>query len=142
MSGITYPLILSVQNISLQIRDESGKIINSVANNGDKLVINNPAVSKIIVNEEKIPEKYALEQNYPNPFNPVTRIKYSIPKDNFVTLKIYNTLGQEITTLVNEEKQAGTYEISFDATHLASGMYFYSISAGNFNQTKKMMLVK
>ena len=106
MSGITFPVTLSIQNASLQIRDESGKIINAVANNGDKLTINNPVINKIIVNEETIPEKYSLEQNYPNPFNPVTRIKYSIPEDNFVKLKIYNALGQEVTTLVNEDKQA------------------------------------
>ncbi len=66
------PITLSVQNISLQIRDESSKIINAVANNGDKLTINSPAINKLIVNEETIPKKYSLEQNYPNPFNPST----------------------------------------------------------------------
>ena len=90
---------------------------------------------------------FELVQNYPNPFNPSTVIKYSIPKESFVTLKIYNLLGQEIAALVNEDKPAGTYNVKFstsdiNAGKLTSGIYLYRITAGNFVQTKKMMLLK
>jgi hypothetical protein len=85
---------------------------------------------------------YSLSNNYPNPFNPSTTIKYQIPKSGLVTLKVYNVLGKEITTLVNEEKSVGSYEITFDASGLSSGIYFYKLSADNFQQTKKMILLK
>jgi hypothetical protein len=89
-----------------------------------------------------VPLNFDLEQNYPNPFNPVTQIKFSIPAANQVTLKVYNMLGQEVATLVNEYKNAGTYQVSFDAASLPSGAYIYSISAGNYKSAKKMLLLK
>lgn len=91
-----------------------------------------------------IPEKYSLSQNYPNPFNPTTTIKYSIPNDGFVSLKIYNVLGSEVATLVNEEQSAGNYNVEFRMQNLelSSGTYFYRLQAGNFIQTKKMILLK
>jgi hypothetical protein len=88
------------------------------------------------------PQDFALEQNYPNPFNPSTTIKYSIREKSLATLKIYDVLGNEVTTLVNEVKPAGVYTIRFDASLLTSGVYFYKLSAGNFNQTKKMILLR
>jgi len=88
------------------------------------------------------PNKYVLEQNYPNPFNPSTVINYSIPSSGFVKLEAYNILGKKVATLVNEFKEAGSYEISFDGSNLASGIYLYSIQVGNFNSTKKMLLLK
>ena len=96
---------------------------------------------------EKIPIEFLLYQNYPNPFNPTTTIKYSIPKLSFVTIKIYDVLGSEVATLVNEEKPAGTYEIEFnghsdEGQNLTSGVYFYSLRAGSFVQTRKMILIK
>ncbi len=96
------------------------------------------------VNEEdKIhPQGYMLLQNFPNPFNPATTISFSIAESEFVTLKVYDVLGKEIELLVNEEKPAGNYKIQFDANSLPSGIYFYSISAGGFHQTKKMILVR
>jgi len=92
--------------------------------------------------EENIPELFQLFQNYPNPFNPTTRIRFSIPDKSTVTLKVYDILGNEITTLVNEDKYRGIYNITMNAANLASGVYFYQIRAGNFVQTKKMMFVK
>ena len=89
-----------------------------------------------------IPEKYTLEQNYPNPFNPSTKIKFSIPKEGFVTLKVYNMIGQEVATLVNENLKAGSYESTFDAKNLSSGVYFYTLKANNFSSTAKMVLMK
>ncbi len=92
--------------------------------------------------EDLIPESYSLYQNYPNPFNPATTIKYAIPADQFVTLKVYNVIGQEVATLVNSIQSAGTYSAQFDAAKLATGIYVYRLTAGNFVQTKKMLLVK
>jgi hypothetical protein len=89
-----------------------------------------------------IPESFELKQNYPNPFNPSTRISYALPVGGFVTLKIYNILGKEVATLVNEVRSAGYFESVFDASALASGLYFYKIEAGDFKETKRMLLVK
>jgi len=89
-----------------------------------------------------LPEGYALHQNYPNPFNPVTNIEFSLPISGFVSLKVYDLLGREVMTLVNEEKTAGAYRASFDASSLPSGTYLYTLRAGAYQETKKMVLVK
>jgi subtilisin family serine protease len=89
-----------------------------------------------------LPTSFMLKQNYPNPFNPTTKITYTIPTASKVTLKIFNLLGQLVATLVDEQQEANTYVKEFDASHLASGTYFYQINAGNFNSTKKMILMK
>jgi hypothetical protein len=89
-----------------------------------------------------LPSDFTLEQNYPNPFNPATNIRFSLPEANQVTLKVYNTLGQEVATLVNEFMNAGAFEVSFDAQNLPTGTYFYSITAGDFKSVKKMLLIK
>ncbi|MCB0751681.1 MAG: T9SS type A sorting domain-containing protein, partial [Ignavibacteriae bacterium] len=81
-------------------------------------------------------------QNYPNPFNPVTKISYQIPSPGLVTLRIYDVLGREVRTLVNKELNSGKYEIEFNASSLSSGIYFYTLSAGSFLLTKKLMLLK
>jgi hypothetical protein len=85
---------------------------------------------------------FQLLQNYPNPFNPTTTIKYSIPMDGFVKLSVFNALGEEVSALVNEVKPAGSYEVTFSAEQLASGIYYYRINAGEFSFTKKMILMK
>lgn len=85
---------------------------------------------------------FFLDQNYPNPFNPATTIRYSIPKESFVTLKIYDVLGRELETLVDEEKTAGIYETKWSATGYQSGLYFYRLRAGPFSETKKLLLLK
>ena len=95
-----------------------------------------------IKNDEINRQSYKLYQNYPNPFNPTTKISYQIPKRGFVTLKVYDVLGNEIITLFNEEKPAGNYEFNFDGTQLTSGIYFYQLVAKNFLETKKMILLK
>ena len=87
-------------------------------------------------------DEYALEQNYPNPFNPATTISFSIPNSEFVTLKIFDVLGKEVANLVNEEKPAGIFEVEFNASGLSSGIYFYILNAGNFVETKKMIILK
>jgi hypothetical protein len=87
-------------------------------------------------------KQYTLEQNYPNPFNPSTTIKYSVPQNSMVSVKVYNIVGQEIADLVHEMKSAGTYTIEFDAVTLPSGVYFYKIQAGSYTETRKMVLMK
>jgi len=91
---------------------------------------------------EKLPSSYALDQNYPNPFNPTTKISYQLPQSGYVNLKVFNTLGKEVASLVNEEKSAGNYEVDFNAQGLSSGIYFYTIQSGSFQETKKMILLK
>jgi hypothetical protein len=89
-----------------------------------------------------IPAVYALEQNYPNPFNPSTTIDFSIANNGFVKLAVYNTLGQEVITLVNEVKESGAHSVTFDASSLTSGAYFYKLETAQFSQTRKMLLTK
>jgi hypothetical protein len=98
--------------------------------------------SNSVKQENQIPKSYDLSQNYPNPFNPVTKINYALPKQGFVTLKIYDITGREVKVLVNEFKQAGYYTIDFNSTNLASGVYFYRIQSNDFIHTKRMVLVK
>ncbi|MBK8550423.1 MAG: T9SS type A sorting domain-containing protein [Ignavibacteria bacterium] len=88
------------------------------------------------------PEKYELSQNYPNPFNPVTHLEFGIPDLGFVTLKVYDITGREVKTLVKEIKPAGRYSLTFDGSNLSSGIYFYTLTAGEFKQTKRMMILK
>ncbi len=94
------------------------------------------------VNSKDLAVENSLASNYPNPFNPITTISYSIEEDNLVTIKIYDVLGREVATLVNEYKPAGSYEIEFNAKLLPSGMYMYKIQSGNFTDVKKMLLTK
>jgi hypothetical protein len=91
---------------------------------------------------KKLPTSFILCQNYPNPFNPSTTIKYAIPKQEHVILKVYDMLGKEVALLVNENKESGEYDINFNASKLASGIYFYRITAGEFTETKKLILLK
>lgn len=107
-----------------------------------KYVLTNSDKSTILSKDDSKELDYSLEQNYPNPFNPVTKIRFSIPKDAFVSLKIYNLLGEEIITLVNEVKTSGIHDIDFDASELTSGVYLYTIKANDFSMTKKLLLMK
>jgi hypothetical protein len=89
-----------------------------------------------------VPAEFSMKQNFPNPFNPTTKIEYAIPSDNLVQIKVYNVLGMEVATLLNEQKQAGTYNIEFNASSLASGIYFYKIISGKYSEIKKMILLR
>jgi hypothetical protein len=95
-----------------------------------------------IVEVNFVPSEFALFQNFPNPFNPTTTIRYQIPKEGKVVIKIYNILGSEVMELLNEQKELGIYEVEFNADNLASGTYIYRIIADNFSQSKKMILLK
>ena len=112
----------------------------AVGQNGTISKYTEPIGIKPISSE--IPNKFELFQNYPNPFNPSTIIKYSIAKDNNVSLKVYNVLGQLVTTLVNEFQKSGEYKVTFNGENFASGVYFYKLESGSFVSTKKMVLMK
>ncbi len=88
------------------------------------------------------PSVFSLKQNFPNPFNPSTKINFSVPQTSHVILKVYDAMGSEVTTLLNQNKSAGNYTLNFDASELASGIYYYTINAGSFTSTKKMILMK
>jgi hypothetical protein len=88
------------------------------------------------------PTEYKLYDSYPNPFNPSTTLRYSIPEASLTTLKVYDELGKEVATLVNETKSAGIYEVEFNASNLSSGIYYYTLQAGSFSKTNKMILMK
>jgi len=103
-------------------------------------VINKKSDNLSIINKQ--PDKFHLSQNYPNPFNPITKIAYSIPVSGIVTIKIFDITGREIKTLVNEFRNAGSYEIEFDGGGLSSGVYYYKLETNNFSETRKMILIK
>ena len=114
----------------------------------DESVVNIPVIvprfggfSDISI-DENVPNSTKLSQNYPNPFNPSTRIEYTVPATGLVSLKIFDLLGREVTTLVNKERTAGSYSVDFNAAHLTSGIYFYKLTAGSNSIVKKMLLLK
>lgn len=118
-----------------------------VQNDNNKEVMNSGKPSNITITgsqpySNEVPAKFELLQNYPNPFNPSTHIAFTVPKDVYVSLKVYNILGNEITTLVDGNHKAGTYNMYFDGSNLASGVYLYKLTAGDFTQARKMLLVK
>ncbi len=99
-------------------------------------------IQSITVEEGTVPEEYSLMQNYPNPFNPSTTIQFSIPAEEFVSLSVFNSLGEKVSTLVSENLNAGTYKFDWNAADLPSGIYFYKLQAGGFVESKKMILMK
>ncbi|MDP2362488.1 MAG: T9SS type A sorting domain-containing protein [Ignavibacteria bacterium] len=134
---------------SIELLREKARLLHSLPY--DSLAFGTTPYLITSINEEGgiQPEQFSLSQNYPNPFNPVTTIKYKIPnvistegRNLFVTLKVYDALGNEVATLVNEEKPTGSYEVEFNAKNISSGVYFYQLKAGSFIQTKKMILIK
>lgn len=141
-TGVVYPPVwplpenLTYSNVSMQSAGTDGKALGDL----------NWFPGQMTSVEDKqvgtVPKEYSLEQNYPNPFNPSTKIEFAIPAQSEVSLKVYNVLGQEVATLVNESIKAGHHVVNFDASGLASGMYFYKVVAGSFVSTRKMLLLK
>ncbi|MFZ2323673.1 MAG: T9SS type A sorting domain-containing protein, partial [Ignavibacteriaceae bacterium] len=127
--------------LSVNASDDFNCSLSERFSDQSQLAKSNYQVKEINSNISKV-TNYALFNNYPNPFNPSTTIKYQLPQDGLVTLKIYDILGKEITTLINEEKPAGKYEVNFNASQLASGVYIYKIQAGDFVNSRKMVLLK
>lgn len=108
----------------------------------DTICVTNPSTGVTQLLSGSVPETYTLSQNYPNPFNPSTKISFSIPKQGLVSLKIYDVLGKEVMTLVNEQKTSGNYEVDFNGINLASGAYFYRLESSEFVDIKRMILIK
>jgi photosystem II stability/assembly factor-like uncharacterized protein len=134
-SGLTNPPTLEY----VQFLDPNTGWI--VGGNGTILKTTNGGVG-IKQISELVPKSFSLEQNYPNPFNPSTSIRYELPKSGFIKLVVFDALGREIETLVNEKQSAGTYEATFDGSNYSSGIYFYKLTTNGFNETKRMVLVK
>jgi hypothetical protein len=131
--------------------DVAYSIENIEADTIEFMITNNQSVylTKQFILQYSLPIEYKLEQNYPNPFNPTTKIRYSIPNvltteegNQNIVLKIYDILGNEVTTLVNEQKEPGYYEVDFNASGFASGVYIYRLIANNYVSVKKMMVLK
>jgi hypothetical protein len=130
--------------IELKLKDniQAKYTINDFFGDASSLSLGKSSSKDITYKYEGVPTTYSIYQNYPNPFNPSTTIKYQIPKIGFVTLKIFDILGREVTTLVNENKTEGFYEVNFNASKLASGVYIYQLKANDFIESKKMILAK
>ena len=133
--GVGLEHILTGYDFGTDVYDLKGFIIDGV-------VYGDTTLTNLDENPDQMPTKFELSQNYPNPFNPSTSIQYAVSNRQFVSLKIYDILGKEIATLVNEEKPAGNYKIEFNASSLSSGVYFYTLRAGSFVQTNKMILLR
>jgi len=129
-------------------QDSSNECLIKISNvaNGEVFDISDNVFSIDIVSdvdvENQNPLEFNLAQNYPNPFNPSTTIKYAVPKTSLVSIKVYDLIGQEVASLVNEMKDAGTYEVKFDGRNLASGVYIYRMTAENFSSVKKLNILK
>lgn len=139
----SYPIKLRTNGISLEVR-ESEREKSKIITKNQEFIVSNPAVKNLQIRTFELPSDYSLGQNYPNPFNPETVIKYQIPAISHVTLKVYDVLGRELVKLIDEIQQPGNYQSTFN-THdlsLSSGVYFYRLQAGEFIQTKKMILTK
>jgi len=134
---------------SVKMFDSNGNYIEDFIPSGsgglmkpNAVVIRETATLSVDDNENISLKNFQLEQNYPNPFNPSTIIRYQLPITSNVTIKVFNILGKEITTLVNDELAAGEHEVEFDATGLPSGIYFYQLKSNDFLETKKMIYLK
>jgi len=145
IQGLKFPLM-----IKGLIKDRSNYFINSGMDTSKislsevpvKISTSSNTLILTLASQTGIPVQYQLGQNYPNPFNPSTIINYSVPNAGLVTLKVYNVLGREIATLVNQEKSPGNYSVQFTGSKLSSGIYFYRMQSGSFEETKKLLLLK
>jgi hypothetical protein len=133
----TVPLIATETGRVKVIQDNTGR--DYIGESGDFIIL----TASALVDERTLhPETIILHENYPNPFNPVTKINYQLPVRNYVELSIYNSLGQKVATLVTEQQNAGNYQVEWDASGFASGVYLYQLRAGEFVAVKKMILLR
>lgn len=135
LDSVTFPAMGTTQSYGRSPDGGTWQLLNTITRGYSNFPIG-------ILDETTMIKDYALYQNYPNPFNPSTNITYAIPLGSYVTLKVFNILGKEIATLVNEYQNAGSYKVQFDGKYLSGGIYFYQITAGNFTQTRKLSLLK
>jgi hypothetical protein len=144
VNSAVYPVTIRVEGAVITLRDKAtaGKILNQTISSGQSAQINDASVNVIEIHASEKPTVYELSQNYPNPFNPSTVISYQIPVSGMVTLKVYDAIGSEVVTLVNNIQDAGSYNVTFNANKLNSGVYFYTLRAGEYSATKKLILLK
>ena len=134
--------ILSNGDATLNAQKVFVRPTSSVMRGGKLQVISRSTAVNIKLNDLTIPNLTVLHQNFPNPFNPNTTIKYSIHKQSNVILRVFDVLGSKVANLVNKEQPQGNYEVEYDGTELTSGIYFYQLNAGDYTETKKMILIK
>ena len=135
--------VYNTGGMKFRIKDGiDGSLLNKELTEGTEIIIPANLNNLILETSAAIPLTYELGQNYPNPFNPVTTIEYQIPEDGTVKMSVYDVLGKEIKTLVNDFRPAGAYEVRLDASDLSSGIYFYQMRAGNFEEMRKMVVIK
>ncbi|HPO55644.1 MAG TPA: T9SS type A sorting domain-containing protein, partial [Ignavibacteriaceae bacterium] len=148
INSTVYPVRIKVDGMDISVKDtKGGKIINGSVRSGDYIVISDPSVKEILVSRFEMPTEFDMMQNYPNPFNPSTMIKFALPVDAKVTVRVYDMVGQEVTQLISEQLTAGYHQVEFNANQLSSGVYFYRIDAiglngKDYSSVKKMMLLK
>ncbi|GJQ62739.1 MAG: hypothetical protein SCALA702_17920 [Melioribacteraceae bacterium] len=148
MQGLEYPVTISAEGSDITLQDNLGGILlNASLKAGEQIVIADTRINSMSVSSVEIPTEFTLGQNYPNPFNPSTTINFALPVDAKVTVSLYNMLGEKVNDIVAKEFSAGSHEVKFNASQLASGMYIYTVSANGadgrtFSDTKKMMLMK
>jgi hypothetical protein len=139
-------IITGTYNLTFSAPGYYTKTISNVYTKNDSTTILNvqlkPTTTGISGNENNIAKEFELMQNYPNPFNPSTSIEFNVPDKSFVTIKVYDYLGREITTLINGETEPGKNSVSWNASNNSSGVYFYKLTSGNVTLTKSMLLVK
>jgi len=146
ISGAVYPIKIEINNMSEKMYNVNG--VNSgkqygALNAANPVIVDNPLDKSISLSKIEIPLSFYMDQNYPNPFNPLTYIKFGLPEETKVTIKIFDILGQEVYTLINEQvMKAGHHKIEWNASKYASGVYFYRIESSRFSSVKKMMLLK
>ncbi len=138
--GVSYPVKIKVQNGQLKVRLEKG--YENILSEENELKIEDETIKKIFIQSEIVLNEFRLYQNYPNPFNPTTKISWHSPTDSWQKLTIYDILGNEVTTLVDEFRESGNYQVEFNASQLTTGIYYYKLTAGNFSEVKKMLLIK
>lgn len=142
LHGAIYPVTLRIDGADVKVSDNlGGTVLNETLKSGGEIVLNED-MNGLRISSVEIPVSFELAQNYPNPFNPVTTIKFAVPEASRVILKVYNAIGEEVNTLLDRDMDAGYFDVSFDASSLSSGIYFYTISAGEFSAVKKMVLLK
>lgn len=141
--NLDYPITIEVKNFELNIRDLlNGSVVSQHITNGQKILIENNFINKLIIEENIVPKEYTLSQNYPNPFNPSTIISFSLPENTKAKLEVYNLLGEKISTILNKDLPAGFHEIEFNSNNLPSGIYIYRLQTNNFSKAKKMIIIK
>ncbi len=141
LSSLVYPVSIEAEGIEISVRDNVS-LINSIIKDGSLFTITDENITKLVIASTSPVYGYSLKQNYPNPFNPTTNISFIIPEKSNVKLSVFNILGQEVMSLVDQSLDAGNHTVKFDASPLSSGVYFYKIEAGNFTESRKMMLMK